>query len=70
MFACKIRATGCKIPLLLLTADKTDQIRTKALKVGITEVLSKENVSGLAARVTKFVQDHVLPNLARGRIVC
>lgn len=69
VFACKIRATGCKTPLLLLTADKTDQIRTKALKVGITEVLSKENVSGLAARVTKFVQDHVLPNLARGHVL-
>ncbi len=68
-FAYKIRKNGCNIPLLLLTADQTNKIRNKALKAGITEVISKENVPELAERITKFVQDQVQPNLHRGCVL-
>jgi two-component system cell cycle response regulator len=68
-FANKVRKSGSNIPLLLLTADQTNKIRAKALKAGITEVLSKKNVPELAERITNFVKNKVLPTLTRGHVL-
>jgi two-component system cell cycle response regulator len=68
-FAVKVRKTGSNIPLLLLTADQTNLIRAKALKAGITMVLSKKNVPGLVERITEFIQEQVLPNIHSGCVL-
>lgn len=68
-FAGLVRKTGYNIPLLLLTAAQTDQIKTKALKAGITMVLSKKNVPELIERISQFIKDQVLPNIYSGCIL-
>lgn len=68
-FVSEIRLLDEHVAVIMLTSEKDDRIRSKALRAGITEVIYKSNVRETASLISCFVKEHIRPDLKNSRVL-
>lgn len=65
----EIRELSPHVAILMLTSEKNDNLRDKALRAGVTELINKTSMQGVVAAVSAFVKQHMLPQFDDSRVL-
>lgn len=68
-FIDELRELAPGVAVLMLTSEKDDALREKALRAGVTEVIYKSNPRDVVSLVSGFVKEHMPPKLDDSRVL-
>lgn len=64
-----VRKIDSRVSVIMLTSEKNEDLRSRALGVGITEVIYKANMQELIGLVSNFVRQHMKPDMQQSRVL-
>ena len=68
-YIAELRECAPQVAVLMLTSDKDEEVRDKALRAGVTEVIYKSSMKDVVTLVSSFVKQHMRPQLADSRVL-